>query len=140
MSTSLAPNAGTPVPALPWWRHGFVWLVFGLPASAVVAASASGYIAIRGADPVVPEYTSAAKQAAEESLSRTRLSPSGRLRVDAPTGLASDVIVPALPDFFIRYPDIQLELGCSDRPVDLIEVMTASHPLPGRGSIAVARP
>jgi len=58
---------------------------------------------------------------AEESLSRTRLSPSGRLRVDAPTGLASDILIPALPDFFARYPDILLELGCSDRPVDLIE-------------------
>jgi LysR family transcriptional regulator for bpeEF and oprC len=58
---------------------------------------------------------------AEESLSRTRLSPSGRLRVDAPTGLSSEILVPALPDFFQRYPDIQLELGCSDRPVDLIE-------------------
>jgi LysR family transcriptional regulator for bpeEF and oprC len=58
---------------------------------------------------------------AEESLSRTRLSPSGRLRVDAPTGLAADVIVPALPQFFEQYPDIQLELGCSDRPVDLVE-------------------
>jgi LysR family transcriptional regulator for bpeEF and oprC len=58
---------------------------------------------------------------AEESLSRTRLSPSGRLRVDAPTGLASDVLIPALPDFFERYPDIQLDLGCSDRTVDLIE-------------------
>ncbi len=58
---------------------------------------------------------------AEESLSRTRLSPSGRLRVDVPTGLASDVIVPALPQFFEQYPDIQLELGCSDRPVDLVE-------------------
>jgi LysR family transcriptional regulator for bpeEF and oprC len=58
---------------------------------------------------------------AEESLSRTRLSPSGRLRVDAPTSLARDVLIPALPDFFERYPDIALELGCSDRPVDLIE-------------------
>jgi LysR family transcriptional regulator for bpeEF and oprC len=58
---------------------------------------------------------------AEESLSRTRLSPSGRLRVDAPTGLASLVLIPALPEFFQRYPDIQLELGCSDRTVDLIE-------------------
>ena len=58
---------------------------------------------------------------AEESLSRTRLSPSGRLRVDAPTGLSSEVIVPALPDFFARYPDILLELGSSDRTVDLIE-------------------
>ena len=58
---------------------------------------------------------------AEESLSRTRLSPSGRLRVDAPTGFSSEILVPALPDFFDRYPDIQLELGSSDRPVDLIE-------------------
>lgn len=58
---------------------------------------------------------------AEESLSRTRLSPSGRLRVDAPTGLASEILIPALPGFFERYPDIQLELGSTDRPVDLVE-------------------
>jgi LysR family transcriptional regulator for bpeEF and oprC len=58
---------------------------------------------------------------AEESLSRNRANPSGRLRVDVATGMASGVIIPALPDFFERYPDIQLELGCSDRPVDLIE-------------------
>ena len=58
---------------------------------------------------------------AEESLSRTRLSPSGRLRVDVPTGLAASVLVPALPDFFTRYPDIQMEMGCSDRAVDLVE-------------------
>jgi LysR family transcriptional regulator for bpeEF and oprC len=58
---------------------------------------------------------------AEESLSHTRLSPSGRLRVDAPTGLSSEILVPALPNFFERYPDITLELGSTDRPVDLVE-------------------
>ena len=58
---------------------------------------------------------------AEESLSNNRLSPSGRLRVDVSTGMASDLLIPALPDFFRRYPDIRLDLGCSDRPVDLIE-------------------
>jgi len=58
---------------------------------------------------------------AEESLSRTRLSPSGRLRVDVPTGLASEILIPALPAFFERYPDIMMELGSSDRPVDLVE-------------------
>jgi len=58
---------------------------------------------------------------AEESLSRHRFSPSGRLRVDAPTGLASEILIPALPDFFERYPDITLELGSTDRPVDLVE-------------------
>jgi LysR family transcriptional regulator for bpeEF and oprC len=58
---------------------------------------------------------------AEESLSRHRLSPSGRLRVDTPTGLASEILIPALPAFFERYPDITLELGSTDRPVDLVE-------------------
>jgi LysR family transcriptional regulator for bpeEF and oprC len=58
---------------------------------------------------------------AEESLSRNRASPSGRLRVDVPTGVANDIIIPSLPEFFARYPDIVLELGCGDRPVDLIE-------------------
>lgn len=58
---------------------------------------------------------------AEESLSNNRASPSGRLRVDVATSMANDIIIPALPDFFERYPDIRLDLGCSDRPVDLIE-------------------
>jgi LysR family transcriptional regulator for bpeEF and oprC len=58
---------------------------------------------------------------AEESLSNNRASPSGRLRVDVSTGMANDLIIPALPDFFQRYPDIRLDLGCSDRAVDLIE-------------------
>jgi uncharacterized protein len=55
-------------PAKAWWRTPFVWLVFGLPASAVVAATASGIIAVRNADPVVDEYTASLRQAAEESI------------------------------------------------------------------------
>jgi LysR family transcriptional regulator for bpeEF and oprC len=58
---------------------------------------------------------------AEESLSHMRINPSGRLRVDTPTGLSSEILVPALPAFFERYPDITLELGSNDRPVDLVE-------------------
>ncbi|MFB9240615.1 LysR family transcriptional regulator [Massilia antarctica] len=58
---------------------------------------------------------------AEESLSRNRANPSGRLRVDVSSGVANDILIPALSDFFQRYPDIRIDLGCSDRPVDLIE-------------------
>src|SRR5271168_724699 len=57
----------------------------------------------------------------EESLARRHASPGGRLRVEVPTLMARLVIVPALPGFFARYPDIQLELGCSERRADLIE-------------------
>ncbi|NHZ94400.1 LysR family transcriptional regulator [Massilia sp. CCM 8734] len=58
---------------------------------------------------------------AEESLSRNRANPSGRLRVDVASGFANDILLPALSDFFDRYPDIRLDLGIGDRPVDLIE-------------------
>jgi DNA-binding transcriptional LysR family regulator len=54
------------------------------------------------------------------SMTSSQAQPSGRLRVDVGAGLALHVIVPALPRFHARYPDIQLDLGVSDRPVDLI--------------------
>ncbi|KQU69099.1 MULTISPECIES: LysR family transcriptional regulator [unclassified Rhizobacter] len=57
---------------------------------------------------------------AESSLSSAASAPRGRLRVDVPTPLASIILVPALPAFHARYPDIQLDLGVSDRMVDLI--------------------
>lgn len=44
----------------------------------------------------------------------------GRLRVDVPSPLARMILVPALPSFHAHYPDIRLDLGVSDRAVDLI--------------------
>jgi DNA-binding transcriptional LysR family regulator len=57
---------------------------------------------------------------ADTSLSNASASPRGRLRVDVPSPLARMILVPALPAFHARYPDIQLHLGVSDRMVDLI--------------------
>jgi LysR family transcriptional regulator for bpeEF and oprC len=57
---------------------------------------------------------------AEADLGGARSSPRGRLRVDVPAAAGRHVIAPALPDFFARYPGIQLELGSSDRPVELL--------------------
>lgn len=57
---------------------------------------------------------------AETSLSSASTSPRGRLRVDVPSPLARMILVPALPAFHARHPDIQLDMGVSDRMVDLI--------------------
>ncbi|MFA9287401.1 LysR substrate-binding domain-containing protein [Comamonas sp. SY3] len=57
---------------------------------------------------------------AETSLSSASALPRGRLRVDVPSPFARIILVPALPAFHARYPDIQLHLGVSDRMVDLI--------------------
>ncbi|KFE52272.1 LysR family transcriptional regulator [Pseudomonas syringae] len=57
---------------------------------------------------------------AETSLSAASASPRGRLRVDVPSPLASMILVPALPAFHARYPDIQIDMGVSDRIVDMV--------------------
>ena len=56
----------------------------------------------------------------EASMTNAQANPSGRLRVDVGASVARLIVIPALPGFYARYPDIQLDLGVSDRPVDLI--------------------
>ena len=57
---------------------------------------------------------------AHESLLRTREAPSGRIRVSSPI-VAYHLLLPVLPEFMARYPDIEIDLDFSDRIVDLIE-------------------
>lgn len=57
----------------------------------------------------------------ESALTRTRTAPHGRLRVDVPASFGRRLLVPSLSEFFERYPEIRLEVGCTDRPVDLLE-------------------
>lgn len=45
----------------------------------------------------------------------------GKLRVDVPGRIGRLIIIPALPDFLAAYPDIDLMLGVTDRPVNVIE-------------------
>jgi LysR family transcriptional regulator for bpeEF and oprC len=56
----------------------------------------------------------------EASISNATMTPKGRLRVDVPGSIGHRILIPALESFFIRYPEIELEVGCTDRPVDLL--------------------
>jgi LysR family transcriptional regulator, regulator for bpeEF and oprC len=57
----------------------------------------------------------------EGSLRDANRQPKGRLRVNLPTTLARVAVIPALPEFFARYPEIELELSTDDRFVDLLQ-------------------
>jgi len=57
---------------------------------------------------------------AETEVSRTREKPRGRLRMHLGVGIAMHQVVPALPDFFERYPEVQIDLVIEDRRVDLV--------------------
>ncbi|AOA06026.1 LysR family transcriptional regulator [Pseudomonas sp. TMW 2.1634] len=54
-----------------------------------------------------------------EGVFRSR-QPKGTLRVEMPAAVGRLVVLPALPEFTDRYPQIELEIGLNDRPVDLI--------------------
>lgn len=47
--------------------------------------------------------------------------PSGRLKIDVPGRIGRLIVAPALPEFLARYPVIDVELGVTDRAVNLIE-------------------
>lgn len=44
----------------------------------------------------------------------------GRLRVDMPTGIAKNIVIPQLPRFLIQHPLLEIELSSTDRKVDLV--------------------
>ena len=56
---------------------------------------------------------------AESDMAVSRIHPSGRIRVDMGTTIATLLVIPALHDFHQRYPDIQIDIGASDRTADL---------------------
>lgn len=56
-----------------------------------------------------------------EQLFRTQGAElSGHLRVDLPSRIARRLVAPALPAFLARHPHISIELGSSDRAIDLV--------------------
>lgn len=56
----------------------------------------------------------------EAEVAKLRAAPRGHLHVNTSNGFAIHQLVPALPEFLARYPDIQLELSVTDRIVDLV--------------------
>lgn len=56
----------------------------------------------------------------DTSFGTVQSRPRGHLRVDMGSSVANLILIPALPEFLARYPDIRIDLGVSDRHVDLV--------------------
>jgi LysR family transcriptional regulator for bpeEF and oprC len=78
---------------------------------------------------------------AEETMRQSRSKPQGKLRVDVPVAFGRYLLLPALPEFTRRYPDIELDVRLNDRVVDLVadQVDVALRVGPLRQSGLVAR-
>ena len=74
--------------------------------------------------------------AAEELVGAGRLRPRGTLRVSLSHGFGMSQIVPLVPAFGARYPEIELQLAFADRRLDLVseglDVALAPRPGPRR--------
>ncbi|QFY61022.1 LysR family transcriptional regulator [Rhizobium grahamii] len=54
------------------------------------------------------------------SLSNSQGLPTGRLRVEMAGAFADWIVIPALCDFYQKFPDIRIDLGVGDRTVDYL--------------------
>jgi LysR family transcriptional regulator, regulator for bpeEF and oprC len=57
----------------------------------------------------------------ENLFRQATFTPGGTLRVDLPGRIGRLIVAPALPGFLDAYPQINVELGMSDRTIDLVE-------------------
>ncbi len=58
--------------------------------------------------------------ALDTQVVQTSTSAKGRIKIDISGSIAYFVVIPELPDFFARHPDIQVDISVSNRSVDLI--------------------
>lgn len=63
----------------------------------------------------------ASLEEAERSVMQLHGEPRGRLRVNAPMSFGTMHLAPALADFLVQYPALQLQLTLNDRFIDPIE-------------------
>src|SRR5215469_8774589 len=57
----------------------------------------------------------------EQTFQDRNRKPHGKLRIDMPGSIGRLIVIPSLCEFHGRYPDIDLQLGLTDRPVDLLQ-------------------
>lgn len=57
----------------------------------------------------------------ENLFRQSAAQPSGKLKIDVPGRIGRRIIAPALPEFLDLHPQIDIELGVTDRAVNLIE-------------------
>jgi DNA-binding transcriptional LysR family regulator len=57
----------------------------------------------------------------EDAVSSGRAAPKGLLRVNATLGFGRTTIAPIVSEFAKRYPQVEVQMEVTDRPVDLVE-------------------
>ena len=116
--TKAAETLGGPKPTVSrWvqWLEGELKVVLLNRTARRVAVTPDGAAYFERATRILAEVDDL-----EAGLSSERAMLGGQLRVDVGSAVAQTILVPAMSSFFARYPGIEIKLGVSDRPVDLV--------------------
>jgi len=81
-----------------------------------LALTAEGEIYFERAQRIVGEIADA-----ESDVMRFGEQPRGRVRISLGTAFATYALLPALPEFLARYPEITLDFVVTEYPIDLVE-------------------
>ncbi|GMV46229.1 MAG: hypothetical protein AMXMBFR66_16270 [Pseudomonadota bacterium] len=80
-----------------------------------VAPTEEGLVYYRHARSILQQM-----EEAQAGLRKGASAPAGHLRVDVPVAMGRLLFAPEIRGFLERYPRITIELGCTDRTVDLV--------------------
>ncbi|MFT4054062.1 MAG: LysR family transcriptional regulator [Novosphingobium sp.] len=76
----------------------------------------------------------------ENLFRQNAVQPKGRLRIDVPGRIGRLILAPALPDFLDAYPGIEIDMGVTDRAINLtgdaVDCALRVGPLPDSGLVA----
>jgi LysR family transcriptional regulator for bpeEF and oprC len=78
--------------------------------------TADGHAYYRNAEHLVRELENV-----DSNFVGDHASPRGKIRIDIGGSIGKVLLIPALPSFFKKYPEVEIVLGIGDRTVDLIE-------------------
>lgn len=81
-----------------------------------VSVTHEGEVYLAGGGRILAEL-----EALERSVASTRAEPKGLLRLNATFGFGRTHIVPAVSDFVRQYPEVEVQMHLTDRPINLLD-------------------
>lgn len=81
-----------------------------------VSVTHEGEVYLAGGGRILAEL-----EALERSVASTRAQPKGLLRLNATFGFGRTYIVPAVSEFVRQYPEVEVQMHLTDRPINLLD-------------------